>query len=185
MPPPPPIGSGSGSAGAAILAEDSASSAAAAASGGAGGEAGKTRPKPSRRMSMKGGLSSEPNSAVTSPVGMGGSTVSSPQPQELAEEARRQLGAEREKYERLMVQMVVLNNDLNEREDQIIVLKKREAAFEEQLRAKDKMYEQDAMVRMQLGKRLEQVLMDKEEITDELDMLRDQLETFKSLVNQS
>lgn len=65
-----------------------------------------------------------------------------------------------------------MTNDLNEREDQIIVLKKREAALEENLKMKEKMYAQDAQVRLQLGKRLEQVLMDKEEIKDELDSLK-------------
>lgn len=68
--------------------------------------------------------------------------------------------------------MLVLTNDLNEREDQLIAMKKREEAYLEQLANKDRMYEQDAMVRMQLGKRLEQVLMDKEEIKDELDDLK-------------
>ena len=68
--------------------------------------------------------------------------------------------------------MLVLTNDLNEREDQLIAMKKREEAYLDQLANKDRMYEQDAMVRMQLGKRLEQVLMDKEEIKDELDDLK-------------
>jgi hypothetical protein len=101
---------------------------------------------------------------------------------------RRQLLVERSNYEKLMVQvlssspflhtlahslqMLVLTNDLNEREDQLIAMKKREEAYMEQLTNKDRMYEQDAMVRMQLGKRLEQVLMDKEEIKDELDDLK-------------
>ena len=87
-------------------------------------------------------------------------------------DVKRQLLVERSNYEKLMVQMLVLTNDLNEREDQIIAMKKREAAFEEQLASKEKMYEQDAKVRMQLGKRLEDVLMDKEEIKDELDNLK-------------
>ena len=164
----------------------------------------KAKPKPSRRMSFK-SSSSQPLPLLTgadavqtqtgsiSHAGGGGGGVTSDQHEEhklmLAIERERfereheKCEREREKYERLMVQMVALNNDLNDREDQIIILKKREVAYEDQLRAKDKMYEQDAMVRMQLGKRLEQVLMDKEEITDELDMVRDQLETFKSLVN--
>jgi hypothetical protein len=65
-----------------------------------------------------------------------------------------------------------LTNDLNDREDQIIALKKREAALEENLKIRERMYAQDAQVRLQLGKRLEQVLMDKEEIKDELDSLK-------------
>ena len=91
---------------------------------------------------------------------------------ESTNEVKRQLLVERSNYEKLMVQMLVLTNDLNEREDQIIAMKKREAVFEEQLASKEKMYEQDAKVRMQLGKRLEDVLMDKEEIKDELDNLK-------------
>jgi hypothetical protein len=91
---------------------------------------------------------------------------------ESTSDVKRQLLVERSNYEKLMVQMLVLTNDLNEREDQIIAMKKREAAFEEQLASKEKMYEQDAKVRMQLGKRLEDVLMDKEEIKDELDNLK-------------
>jgi len=99
---------------------------------------------------------------------------------ESTSEVKRQLLVERSNYEKLMVQMLVLTNDLNEREDQIIAMKKREAAFEEQLASKEKMYEQDAKVRMQLGKRLEDVLMDKEEIKDELDNLKAQLEMIRS-----
>lgn len=99
---------------------------------------------------------------------------------ESASEVKRQLLVERSNYEKLMVQMLVLTNDLNEREDQIIAMKKREAAYEEQLASKEKMYEQDAKVRMQLGKRLEDVLMDKEEIKDELDNLKAQLEMIRS-----
>ena len=51
-----------------------------------------------------------------------------------------------------------MTNDLNEREDQIIAYKKREVLLEQRLSAKEKLYEQDTMVRLQLGKKLEQVL---------------------------
>jgi len=100
-------------------------------------------------------------------------------------EVKRQLLVERTNYEKLMVQMLVLTNDLNEREDQIIAMKKREDALVEQLASKERMYEQDAMVRMQLGKRLEQVLMDKEEIKDELDNLKAQLDVIRSGFNSA
>ena len=42
------------------------------------------------------------------------------------------------------------------------------------------MYEQDAMVRMQLGKRLEQVFIDKEEALEQIRLLQEQLEAIKS-----
>ncbi len=90
----------------------------------------------------------------------------------VVEEMKRALAIESEKYERLMMQTLAMTNDLNEREDQIIALKKRENALEENLKIRERMYAQDAQVRLQLGKRLEQVLMDKEEIKDELDNLK-------------
>lgn len=68
--------------------------------------------------------------------------------------------------------MLSLTNDLNERDDQILELKSRETALKTLLAQKEKMYEQDAMVRLQLGKRLEQVLMDKEEAQEQLEAMR-------------
>lgn len=93
---------------------------------------------------------------------------------------KREVFLEREKYERLMIQTLALTNDLNDREDQIIALKKREAALEENLKIRERMYAQDAQVRLQLGKRLEQVLMDKEEIKDELDSLKAHLDVIRN-----
>ena len=61
---------------------------------------------------------------------------------------------------------------MNERDDQIFSLKKRDSELTQAITVKDKMYEQDAMVRMQLGKRLEQVLMDKEEALEQFEMLK-------------
>lgn len=68
--------------------------------------------------------------------------------------------------------MLVLTNDLNDRDEQIILLKKKEQHYEQTLIDRDNMYKQDAMVRMQLGKRLEQVLMDKEEALEQLEMMK-------------
>ena len=42
------------------------------------------------------------------------------------------------------------------------------------------MHEQDALIRLQLGKRLEQVLMDKEEALEELDLVQTKLESIRS-----
>jgi hypothetical protein len=98
----------------------------------------------------------------------------------VVDELKRCLMAENEKYERLMMQTLAMTNDLNEREDQIIALKKREAALEENLKIRERMYAQDAQVRLQLGKRLEQVLMDKEEIKDELDNLKAHLDIIRN-----
>lgn len=67
---------------------------------------------------------------------------------------------------------MVLTNELNERDNQIALLKKKETHFEQTIQERENLFKQDTMVRMQLGKRLEQVLMDKEEALDQLDALR-------------
>ena len=65
-----------------------------------------------------------------------------------------------------------LTNDLNEKEDQIMAYKKREAAMLEHLAAKEKQHEQDNNVRLQLSKRLEQVMMDREDLKDIVENLK-------------
>ena len=44
------------------------------------------------------------------------------------------------------------------------------------------MYEQDANVRMQLGRRLEQILLDKEEAKDEIDDLKSHVQKLESII---
>ena len=51
-------------------------------------------------------------------------------------------------------------------------LKRREASLERMVFVNEKVHEQDAIVRLQLGKRLEQVLLDKEEAYEELEQLQ-------------
>ena len=93
---------------------------------------------------------------------------------------KKQLLIERSNYERLMVQMLSVTNDLNDREDVIIRHKSRESELSQALVAKERLYEQDVMVRMQLGKRLEQVLIDKEEAYEQIEMLKDQIEAMRA-----
>ena len=69
-------------------------------------------------------------------------------------------------------QTLMLTNDLNERDEQISMLKQQATNLQTALSQKEKMYEQDALVRMQLGKKLEQVLMDKEEVMEENELLQ-------------
>ena len=98
----------------------------------------------------------------------------------LASDVTKQLLVERANYEKLMMQMLMLTNDLNDREDLIIQYKARENELKQTIATKDRMYEQDAMVRMQLGKRLEQVFIDKEEALEQIRLLQEQLEAIKS-----
>ena len=93
---------------------------------------------------------------------------------------KQQLLLERKNYERLMLQLFALTNDLNEREETITVIKRRVSSLETTLAANEKMHEQDALIRLQLGKRLEQVLMDKEEALEELDLVQTKLESIRS-----
>ena len=66
----------------------------------------------------------------------------------------------------------MVTNDLRQRDEQIEVLSKREAVAKENLAKLLKQHEQDAMVRLQLGRRLEQVLIEKEEALEELEMMK-------------
>ena len=59
-------------------------------------------------------------------------------------------------------------NELNERNAEVASFKKRQDVLEATLKAKEKVYEQDIEVRMKLGRRLEQIFLDKEEIAEEL-----------------
>ena len=61
---------------------------------------------------------------------------------------------------------------MNEKDDSIAKLMKRQLFLETMLTANEKLHEQDAIVRLQLGKRLEQVLLDKEEAYEELDLFK-------------
>jgi hypothetical protein len=71
-----------------------------------------------------------------------------------------------------VLQVFAHTNDLNVKDDMIAHLRMREASLEGLLAANDRMHEQDAIVRLQLGKRLEQVLLDKEEAYEELDLFK-------------
>jgi hypothetical protein len=76
---------------------------------------------------------------------------------------------------RVRSQNLTYINELNERNGEITSLRKREQVLEATLKAKEKMYEQDATVRMQLGRRLEQILLDKEEYKDEIDEMKEHI----------
>lgn len=72
----------------------------------------------------------------------------------------------------LTKQIFALTNDLNDKDDLIVKLKREVAALERTVFIKEKEHEQDSIVKVQLGKRLEQVLLDKEEAYEELEQLQ-------------
>jgi hypothetical protein len=79
--------------------------------------------------------------------------------------------------------MLMVNNELVEKTEQISKLKQKEISFENKLLEKDNASKQDLMIRLQLGKRLEEVLLDKEEALEELEQLKIQLDGIKSSMN--
>ena len=72
----------------------------------------------------------------------------------------------------ILKQIFALTNDLNDKDDLIVKLKREVAALERTVFIKEKEHEQDSIVKVQLGKRLEQVLLDKEEAYEELEQLQ-------------
>ncbi|RYG62437.1 hypothetical protein EON64_17860 [archaeon] len=98
----------------------------------------------------------------------------------LVKELRQVLSEEKEKHDRLKMQLMMMSNEIVEKDQQIQALQRSEKAFELKLQEKEQLYKQDNIVRLQLGKRLEQVLMDKEEALEQLDMLKMQLESLKT-----
>jgi hypothetical protein len=93
---------------------------------------------------------------------------------------QKSLQEEKEVVQKTKLQMVFMNNDLAEKDEQITSLKKNLQEFELKLKEKDNLMKQDTMVRLQLGKRLEQILIDKEEALEQLEQLRAQLDMITS-----
>lgn len=66
----------------------------------------------------------------------------------------------------------MLTNDLNDREDQIIALKQKEKAQESAWATREKHYESEAAARMLLNRKLQQILIDKEDALDQVAHLK-------------
>eukprot|EP01035_Chromulina_nebulosa_P019020 gene19020-24840_t len=98
------------------------------------------------------------------------------------DECRRLYLFEKSRNEKLSLQMFSLTNDLFEREELIVTLNKRESEYKQLLAAKDKLFEQDVLSKTQLGRKLEQVLMDKEEALEQIELLKEQLSALKESV---
>ncbi len=70
--------------------------------------------------------------------------------------------------EKLKIQTMQFSNDIQDRDEQILYLKKREAELAAVLEQKEKIYKQEELVRNQLSYKLQKVLMDKEEAVEKL-----------------
>ena len=78
-------------------------------------------------------------------------------------------------YERLMVQQINLTESLNEKDDQINAYKKKEKSLIEAMAHKEKQQHENATITLQLGKRLEQALLDKADLKDMVESLKRKL----------
>merc|ERR1711991_274524 len=78
-------------------------------------------------------------------------------------------------YERLMVQQIDLTESLNEKDDEINAYKKREKSLNEAMARKEKQHQENTTITLQLGKRLEQALLDKEDLKDMVEALKKKL----------
>lgn len=63
---------------------------------------------------------------------------------------------------------MALQSDLNEKEDQLLIYKRREEELKVVLDKKKKDLEDDAKIKVQLSKKLQELLMDKEDMRDEI-----------------
>ena len=75
-------------------------------------------------------------------------------------ELEKQLLLERANNQKMMLQMLEMQNDVNRGSAKIVELKQETAGLRSQLVARDRMHADDARMRLQLGKRLQQLVFD-------------------------
>jgi len=96
--------------------------------------------------------------------------LSSPLPTVVEREAtlllKNQLADERINSDRFRTQTLLLQNELHERDEEIVALKKERLVLEQSMRAKQIMVDNDAHVRIQIGQKLEQTILDREELKE-------------------
>jgi SMC interacting uncharacterized protein involved in chromosome segregation len=64
--------------------------------------------------------------------------------------------------------VVALSNDVAEREEELMLLRKREKVYQQRLASRAKSQELEDQVRAQLFKRLEDILIEKEDLSEAL-----------------
>jgi len=72
-----------------------------------------------------------------------------------------------------------MSNELNEKDQQVIAAKKREEALAALLMSKENIFEQDASARVQLGQKMQELFMEKEDALEQAEYWRDQFESIK------
>ncbi|KAJ8614226.1 hypothetical protein CTAYLR_001147 [Chrysophaeum taylorii] len=90
-------------------------------------------------------------------------------------ELEKQLLLERANNQKMMLQMLEMQNDVNRSSAKIVELKQEAAGLRAQLVSRDRMHADDARMRLQLGKRLQQLVFDNAALRRECDDLNAQL----------
>ena len=117
-------------------------------------------------------LSTPSNLKTTTVFGAGGQKEA--KKMVLLEDVKRQLGKERSKYERIMVQLLQFMSDLNTKENEIETLTKRLELEEKKYEGKRKGQKENNKMIYQLSKKLEMLLLDNSELRDQIECLKEQ-----------
>ena len=64
---------------------------------------------------------------------------------------------------------MTMSNELNEKDQLIIAAKKREETLAQLLKSKEKIFEQDASARVQLGQKIQALFIEKEDALEQVD----------------
>lgn len=85
------------------------------------------------------------------------------------------MNREREAYDRILLMLLQGHEDVKEREDELLKLRKRLESVMEESAEKDRVQANDSRLIMQLSKKLETLLMDNEDLRDQNDRLNTRL----------
>jgi hypothetical protein len=90
------------------------------------------------------------------------------------------INQERENYDRILLMLLQGGEDLKEKEDELLTLRKKLQSMLNDSKEKDRVQANDSKLIMQLSKKLETLLMDNEDLRDQNDRLNNRLVTVES-----
>uniref|UniRef100_A0A7S3K5V9 Myosin motor domain-containing protein n=1 Tax=Aureoumbra lagunensis TaxID=44058 RepID=A0A7S3K5V9_9STRA len=94
-------------------------------------------------------------------------------------ELEKQLLLERANNQKMMISLLEMQNDVNRSSAKIVELKQESAGLRAQLTSRDRMHADDARMRLQLGKRLQQLVFDNSALRRENEEINKQLARFR------
>jgi hypothetical protein len=90
------------------------------------------------------------------------------------------INRERESYDRILLMLLQGGEDLKEKEDELLRLRNKLESVSNESKEKDRVQANDSKLIMQLSKKLENLLMDNEDLRDQNDRLNTRLVTVES-----